>query len=89
MLDEKTAWTVAAGGAAFLGAVTARKTLEMTWKLFMDSDPPRNPADPLVTWKEAILWTALTGACMGLGRMLAERLATSGWERMTGRMPPY
>jgi hypothetical protein len=39
--------------------------------------PPRNPAVPLVTWKQAIIWTALAGALGGVARM-ASRKALAG-----------
>ncbi|MCW1886054.1 DUF4235 domain-containing protein [Luteolibacter flavescens] len=39
--------------------------------------PPRNPAVPFVTWKEAILWTAIAGAMGGVARM-ASRKALAG-----------
>lgn len=88
MIDEKTAWGIAAGGAAILGAIAARKVLETSWRLFTDRDPPENPGDPRIDWTEALVWSALTGAVVGISRMLAQRMATSGWERATGHAPP-
>ena len=88
MLDEKTAWNVAVGGAAILGAIAARKLLHTGWRLAMHRDPPENPADPRVDWTEALVWSALTGAAIGISRMLAQRAATSGWEHATGHAPP-
>jgi hypothetical protein len=89
MLDEKTAWTLAAGGAAVAGAIAARKVLRLGWRIFVQTDPPDNPADPTVSWQEALVWTALTGAVVGVARLLAQRAASSGWERATGHSPPY
>jgi len=88
LLDEKTAWTIAATGAAIVGAMAARSALKAGWKAFMATDPPENPADPAVTWGEAIAWTALTGAVVGVARMCAQRVAVSGWEKATGHTPP-
>lgn len=39
-------------------------------------DPPRNPATPGVTWKEAIIWTALAGALGGVARMASRKVLT-------------
>jgi hypothetical protein len=36
--------------------------------------PPRNPAVPMVSWKHAILWTALAGALGGVARMAARKV---------------
>lgn len=54
----------------------------------MDEDPPDNPAEPGVGWRQALTWTAgvaLAGAVM---RVVARRLTASGWERATGERPP-
>lgn len=88
VLNEKTAWGLVATGAAIAGAVAARTLLKSAWKTMMETDPPENPADPEVSWGEALAWTALTGAVVGVARMMATRAATTGWERTTGRMPP-
>lgn len=88
LLDEKTAWTIAASGAAIVGALAARSVIKAGWKTFMDSEPPDDPTDPTVTWGEAIAWTALTGAVVGVARMCAQRVAFSGWERAMGHVPP-
>ncbi len=88
VLNEKTAWRLAAGGAAILAAVLARKALKSAWRMWMDSDPPDDPADPAVSWKEAVAWTAVTGAVVGVARLLATRAAASGFRRVTGHVPP-
>lgn len=36
--------------------------------------PPRNPAVPMVSWKHAILWTALAGALGGIARMASRKV---------------
>ena len=36
--------------------------------------PPRNPVVPTVSWKHAILWTALAGALGGVARMASRRI---------------
>lgn len=37
-------------------------------------EPPRNPADPGVEWKDAIIWTVISGIVGGLARLVARRL---------------
>ena len=36
--------------------------------------PPRNPAMPMVSWKHAILWTAVAGALGGVARMASRKV---------------
>ncbi len=37
-------------------------------------DPPKNPAHPLVSWKEAVAWTLVSGALGGMAQLIARRL---------------
>ena len=36
--------------------------------------PPRNPADPSVAWKEALVWSLTAGMLGGVARLAARRL---------------
>ena len=89
LLNEKTAWRLVAGGAAFTGAVAAHWVIKGAWKAWTEEDPPENPADPTVGWGEALAWTALAGAVAGMARMLAMRAASTSWTRATGGSPPF
>lgn len=81
-------WKVLAGGAAVLAAILARKVLVSGWRSARHADPPANPADPSTSWGEAITWAALTGALVGIARMVAQRGAAQSWNRVTGGLPP-
>ena len=72
-----------AGGAAFL----ARKAVTSTWKLATGNEPPANPEDPDVTWKEAVAWALFSGAAIGLARLVASRQVAAWYRRSTGRLP--
>ena len=85
---EKTAWKVLTALAAFAATVAVRKVLEALWGRLTDADAPTNPADPSVSWREALLWTAATGVGIGVGRTIAQRGAASAWTKATGRIPP-
>lgn len=77
-----------AAGTAALAAFAARRGGRAAWRKATEEDPPDNPAEPGVTWRQALTWTAgvaLAGAVM---RVVARRLSASGWEKATGEPPP-
>jgi hypothetical protein len=81
-------WTLVATAAAIAGAVATRGALKSAWRTVRHEEPPENPADPATAWHEAILWTSALAVGAGLGRLFMKRLATSGWRRATGELPP-
>lgn len=81
-------WKALATGAAVLAAVVARNVVTSGWRRAVQADPPANPADPSTGWGEAITWAALTGALVGIARMVAQRGAARSWNRVTGGLPP-
>ena len=86
-MDEDKVWNAVASGAA-IGAVAASKpALERSWRLIFRSDPPGNPAHHDVAWRDAVLWALLTGALVGVIRLVAQRAAAGAWYRVTGDYP--
>lgn len=75
---------VAASGAA----IVARKLTDGSWKFVTGGDSPQNPEDPDISWKEAIAFALLSGALMGLARMVAQREAAQVFQKSTGKVPP-
>jgi hypothetical protein len=59
--------------AAIAASAIARKTTDGTWKVITGHDSPENPEDPEIGMKEAIAFALLSGAVMGIARMLATR----------------
>lgn len=90
MADDtgKTGYKALAAIAAILGAVVARKSLSMAWKLATGKAPPANPEHPTVTWPEAVSWAVVSGAVMGLARLVARKKVAASWRRSTGSPPP-
>lgn len=86
--DGKLGYKVMAALAAMLGALIARRTLALAWKTATGKEPPANPEHPAVTWPEAAAWAAVSGAVMGLARMVAQKKVASTWHRATGGLPP-
>ncbi|MGN6333433.1 MAG: DUF4235 domain-containing protein [Motilibacteraceae bacterium] len=80
-------WKVVGTGAAVGAGIAARKGITATWHAAMGTPPPTNPEDPDVTWQEAVGWAVLSGAAVGVARLLATRKAADYWRRSTGSLP--
>ncbi|MCK9878062.1 DUF4235 domain-containing protein [Frankia sp. AgPm24] len=85
---SKLGWKVVGGAATALAGTAASRGVTLAYKKVRRSDPPVNPADPDTALAEAILWAAISGLAIGLGRLAAERAAARGWARATGSAPP-
>jgi hypothetical protein len=86
-VDEDKVWNGVASMAA-VGAVVATKPLiERGWRLILHSEPPGNPAHEEVAWRDAILWAVVTGAVVGLIRLIAQRSAAGAWQKARGHYP--
>jgi hypothetical protein len=86
-VDEDKVWNGVASAAA-VGAVIATKPLvERAWRAAFHSEPPGNPAHQDVAWRDAILWALITGALVGVIRLVAQRLAAGAWQKATGDYP--
>jgi Protein of unknown function (DUF4235) len=87
MASDKV-WTAFSLVAGLGAAALTRKLLDRTWRAAAGKNPPENPADPDVSFGEAVLWAGLTGAMVALARMLAQRRAARYYARTTGQLPP-
>ena len=81
------AWRVIGTGSAVLAAAAAQKGLTAAWKLATGDDPPTIPEDPETSWRDAIVWAVLSGAVLGLARLVATRRAAHYYMRSTGELP--
>jgi hypothetical protein len=84
----KTGYKVLALVASLVAAMVARKTLSLSWRLVSGKEPPANPEHPEVTWPEAASWAVVSGAVVGLARMIAQKRVATTWHRSTGNLPP-
>jgi hypothetical protein len=86
-VDEDKVWNAVASAAA-VGAVTVSKPLvERCWRLVFRTEPPGNPAHQDVSWRDALMWAVVTGAVVGLIRLVAQRAAAGAWQKATGDYP--
>lgn len=72
---------------AFAAAVgmglLARNALKAGWRVAADSEPPQNPASYEVSWREALLWGALSGAVVGVARIASRRASSTAYRSFT------
>jgi hypothetical protein len=81
------AWRVIGTGSAVLAAAAAQKGLTAAWRLATGDDPPTVPEDPDTSWREAVAWAVLSGAVIGVARLMATRRAAQYYMRSTGELP--
>ncbi|HVV76811.1 MAG TPA: DUF4235 domain-containing protein [Mycobacteriales bacterium] len=74
-------------GAAATTAV-ARKVLMKGWTKATGKEPPADPANPDVKWREAVGWAAASAAVVAVARLLAQRRVADTWRRASGNLPP-
>lgn len=81
-------WKIVTLLTGVLAAKQARKLLDKVWAKAVGGDPPTNPASQVTTWREALVWAAVSGIVVQTARMVAQRGAAAGWKRATGALPP-
>ena len=81
------AWKIIGTGSAVLAATVAHKGLTTAWRAVTGDDPPTIPEDPDTSWREAVAWAVLSGAVVGLARLVATRRAAQYYMRSTGELP--
>lgn len=81
------AWKMLGTGAAVGAGTVARKVATAGWKLTTGKEPPANPEDPEVSWKEALAWAVASGAAVGVARLVATRAAAQFFTKSAGHPP--
>lgn len=80
-------WKVLGLGSAIMAGVAARKVLTTAWRKGTGFDPPLNPESPETDWGEALVWATVSGAAVGVARLLARRQAARFYRRSAGHLP--
>lgn len=68
-------------------AVVTRNLIKKGWKSITKNDPPENPSDPSVPWREALIWGAATGLSVGISKVAMRRFADFSWKKFKGPKP--
>ena len=88
MAQGSKVWTAFSMVAVLGAAAVAKKLLNTSWKAATGKNPPSNPADPDVEVREAVAWAVVSGALVGVARMVAARRAAGYYKKSTGHLPP-
>ena len=64
---------IAATLAALAAATLMRKTLEKVWARATGKEAPVNPESSETSWGEAVTWAMVSGALLGVARLVARR----------------
>lgn len=81
------AWKLLAAGAAAVATAIADKGIRSAWRATTGEEPPANPTNPDVDWREAIVWAVLSGMAIGIARLVAQRRAAAYYRRSSGSLP--
>jgi hypothetical protein len=80
-------WKILGPGSAVLAAAVAERGLIAIWRTATGAKPPASPENPDTTWAEALTWALLSGAVIGLARLIATRRAAAYYRQCTGELP--
>jgi hypothetical protein len=80
-------WRILGTGSAVLAASAAEHGVRAAWRTATGSEPPALPEDPDTRWGEAVTWALLSGAVIGLARLMATRRAAAYYKKSTGELP--
>jgi len=86
-IDDDQLWTGVAGLAAMGAGLAAKPMVEWLWRRLNRGDPVGEPASRDVRWRDALLWAVVTGATVGVMRLVAQRGAAAAWARTRGDYP--
>lgn len=80
-------WKILAAGAGMAAGIIAQRLTDGTWRLVSGDTRPDQPEDPDIDWKQAAAFAVISGAIVGLSRVVASREAAKLYRRSTGHLP--
>ncbi|HMT31092.1 MAG TPA: DUF4235 domain-containing protein [Dermatophilaceae bacterium] len=81
-------WRVLGTGSAVIAAAVAQKLVSKGWEISTGKPAPDDPTHPEdTTWKEAVLFAALTGLAVSAARVAAQRKAAQYYAQSAGHLP--
>ncbi len=88
MKSNRLIWKIVSMGVAMGAGAIATSSLRYGWKKVKNEDPPDDVGSPDTDFKDALMWTLLTGLGVAVIQLLVSRGITKGWEEATGELPP-
>lgn len=84
LFSNQDVYKLAVAGSAVVVGAAIKSLLNTSWKSVAKKNPPLNPAAADTTWKEAIVWTIVSSAAIGLAQLLARRGADALFHKANG-----
>ncbi len=82
------AWKILGTGAAVLAGTVANQVVSKGWHVISGKPAPSDPLNTdEVSWKEALLFAAITGVIVQVARVAAQRKAAQYYQRSSGHLP--
>jgi hypothetical protein len=81
IFTTENVFTALALVAALSAAAASQQALEKGWRATTGTEPPRSPNTKDATWVESLTWGIVTGAIIGIVRMLSVQGAISARRR--------
>lgn len=88
LTSDEGRWNLVVGVSTVAAGLAVRSLMKAGWRRFHGDEPPTNPADPDIEWRDALVWAGASAAAVAVSRVLARRAAAGGWRRVTGNFPP-
>ncbi|OHV08631.1 DUF4235 domain-containing protein [Kushneria phosphatilytica] len=79
-MKPQTVWTLFGTATALTTGVLVRQTMKRTSRRY-GFEPPLNPDDPDVRWRDALAWGACSGMLVGMARILGWRMGSEAMKR--------
>lgn len=68
-------------------AIGTHTALKEGWKLIAKDNPPENPNEPGVMWRDAFFWGAAVGLGVGLSKVFMKIVLDASWKKYVGAKP--
>ncbi len=86
-VNEERLWKLVATAVGVGIAMLVRRALKATWTRRAGGTPD-NPADDDTTWRDAVVFAAISGIAVGVARLLSDRATAEAWRKAKGSYPP-
>jgi hypothetical protein len=86
--QRQYAWKGLAFASGTLSALGVRKVAAAVWRTGRHEEPPTQPAERDVGWRDALIWAISVAVGAAVARVVAERTAAVAWNAATGSAPP-
>lgn len=88
ILSKEKQYQIATAGAALLAGALVKTLLTAGWRGIANSEPPLNPENPEVSWRDALTWTIASSVVIGVAGLMARKGVSTFIERPFGGSEP-